>query len=236
MLYTKRENTNCIILPKQGEKGMEYSIFERLLHEKGATVYQVSKATKIAASTFTDWKNGRSTPKVDKLARIAEYFSLTLDELMGTSSGTRDTESAYRHLRARKMVPVIGVIRAGRPIVTDETMLGHEFADVDDVDEYFYLEVCGDSMKNCGIVDGTYVLFHKQQYAENGDIVVAKFSTGQVVIKEFNRKDNVISLTSRNPQGQNFVWDMKEKPGFIQWVYPVEEITLHPRKQRRRQG
>ena len=114
---------------------MDYSIFERLLHDKGATVYQVSKATGIAASTFTDWKNGRSTPKVDKLARIAEYFSLTLDELMGTSSGTRDTESAYRHLRARKMVPVIGVIRAGRPIVTDETMLGHEFADVDDVEE-----------------------------------------------------------------------------------------------------
>ena len=51
---------------------MEYSIFERLLHEKGTTVYQVSKATRIAASTFTDWKNGRSTPKVDKLARIAE--------------------------------------------------------------------------------------------------------------------------------------------------------------------
>ena len=70
---------------------MDYAIFERLLQEKGTTVYQVSKATRIAASTFTDWKNGRSTPKVDKLARIAEYFSLTLDELMGTASGTRDT-------------------------------------------------------------------------------------------------------------------------------------------------
>ena len=179
---------------------MEYSIFERLLHEKGATVYQVSKATKIAASTFTDWKQGRSTPKVDKLTRIAEYFSLTLDELMGTSSGTRDTESAYRHLRARKMVPVIGVIRAGRPIVTDETMLGHEFADVDDVEEYFYLEVCGDSMKNCGIVDGTYVLFHKQQYAENGDIVACLVGGECATVKRFRREHKRVYLIPENEE------------------------------------
>ena len=177
---------------------MEYSIFERLLQEKGATVYQVSKATRIAASTFTDWKNGRSTPKVDKLARIAEYFSLTLDELMGTASGTRDTESAYRHLRARKMVPVIGVIRAGRPIVTDEAMLGYEFADVDDVDEYFYLEVCGDSMKNCGIVDGTYVLFHKQQYAENGDIVACLVDGESATVKRFSKENRRILLSPEN--------------------------------------
>ena len=55
---------------------MEYSIFERLLQEKGATVYQVSKATRIAASTFTDWKNGRSSPKSDKLRKIAVKLGL----------------------------------------------------------------------------------------------------------------------------------------------------------------
>ena len=61
---------------------MEYSIFERLLHEKGATVYQVSKATHIAASTFTDWKNGRSVPKADKLKKIADYFGISVDYLI----------------------------------------------------------------------------------------------------------------------------------------------------------
>jgi repressor LexA len=179
---------------------MEYSIFERLLHEKGTTVYQVSKATGIAASTFTDWKRGRSTPKVDKLARIAEYFSLTLDELMGTASGTRDTESAYRHLRARKMVPVIGVIRAGSPIVTDETLLGREFADVDDIEEYFYLEVCGDSMKNCGMLDGSLVLFHKQQYAENGDIVACLVGGDSATVKRFFKRERRIILQPENDE------------------------------------
>lgn len=177
---------------------MDYSVFEQLLQMHGKSVYQVAKATNIAASTFTDWKNGRSTPKTDKLARIADYFSISLDELMGTESGRRTEEASYRSIRAKKMVPVIGLIRAGTPIVTDETLLGREFADVDDIDEYFYLEVCGDSMKNCGIVDGTYVLFHKQQYAENGDIVACLVDGDSATVKRFSKQNHRIVLSPEN--------------------------------------
>ncbi len=177
---------------------MEYLVFEQLLQMRGVTVYQVAKATGIAASTFTDWKKGRSSPKADKLARIADYFSLSLDELIGTESAKRTTEASYRHLREQKTVPVIGVVRAGTPIVTDETLLGREFADVDDIDEYFYLEVCGDSMKNCGIVEGTYVLFHKQQYANNGDIVACLVDGESATVKRFKKEQRRILLTPEN--------------------------------------
>jgi repressor LexA len=179
---------------------MEYSVFEQLLESRGTTVYQVSKATHIAASTFTDWKNGRSTPKADKLARIADYFSVSLDELMGTECGKRQGEASYRNMKAQKMVPVIGVIRAGSPIVTDETLLGREFADVDDIEEYFYLEVCGDSMKNCGIVDGSLVLFRKQQYAENGDIVACLVGGDSATVKRFFKRDRRIILQPENEE------------------------------------
>lgn len=177
---------------------MEYARFEALLRERGTTVYQVSKATGIAASTFTDWKNGRSVPKADKLARVAAFFGVGLDELLGTEHGNRRLEDTYRTARARKMVPVIGVIRAGAPIVTDETLIGREFADVDDVEDYFYLEVCGDSMKNCGIVSGTYVLFHKQQYAENGDIVACLVDGESATVKRFEKKNHRIILSPEN--------------------------------------
>ena len=179
---------------------MEYAKFEELLRAKEVTVYQVSKATGIAASTFTDWKNGRSMPKADKLARIAAFFGVGLDELLGTESGNRTLETSYQTARARKMVPVIGVIRAGSPIVTDETLIGHEFADVDDAEDYFYLEVCGDSMKNCGIVSGTYVLFRKQQYAENGDIVACLVDGESATVKRFSyeKKTRRIILSPEN--------------------------------------
>ena len=177
---------------------MDYSIFDRLLKERGLSVYQVSKATGISASTFSDWKSGRSTPKADKLARIADYFSVSLDELLGTENGQRNAELSYRNHRAKKMIPVIGTIRAGTPIVTNETLLGREFADVDDAEEYFFLQVCGDSMKNCGIVEGTYVLFHKQQYAENGDIVACLVDGESATVKRFHKQNHRIILSPEN--------------------------------------
>ena len=49
-----------------------YSKFEKLLNEKGVTAYEVSKATGIPNSTFSDWKTGKSKPKIEKLKKIAE--------------------------------------------------------------------------------------------------------------------------------------------------------------------
>lgn len=59
-----------------------YEIFVKLLKQRGVTAYKVSKATGIASSTFSDWKNGRSTPKQDKLQKIADYFGVSVDYLV----------------------------------------------------------------------------------------------------------------------------------------------------------
>lgn len=59
-----------------------YKIFERLCIERGVTPYKVHKATGISTATLSDWKNGKSTPKLDKLQKIADYFGVTVDYLM----------------------------------------------------------------------------------------------------------------------------------------------------------
>lgn len=61
-----------------------YEIFERLLQSRNVTAYQVSKATGISQSTLSDWKKGRSVPKMDKMQKIADFFGVTLDYLLGT--------------------------------------------------------------------------------------------------------------------------------------------------------
>lgn len=62
-----------------------YERFAKLLDENGVTAYRVSKETGIATATLSDWKNGRSVPKQDKLLKIAEYFDVSLDYLLGKS-------------------------------------------------------------------------------------------------------------------------------------------------------
>lgn len=181
---------------------MEYSAFEKLLLAKGATTYRVSKATGISYSTFADWKSGRSTPKADKLARIADFFGVSLDSMLGTQAGKTEEERVIHSIRTSRQVPIIGEIRAGSPIITDEALIGYEFADVEDVDEYFFLRIRGDSMKNCGMIEGSTVLFHKQQYAENGDIVACLVGGDSATVKRFRKENHKIVLSPENEQYQ----------------------------------
>ncbi len=60
-----------------------YSIYEKLLVDNNITSYKVSKDTGISTSTLSDWKTGRSVPKLDKLKKLADYFGVTLNYLIG---------------------------------------------------------------------------------------------------------------------------------------------------------
>jgi len=53
--------------------------FASLLLRDNVTAYQVSKETGIATSTFSDWKRGRSQPKLDKLLILAKYFNVSIE-------------------------------------------------------------------------------------------------------------------------------------------------------------
>ncbi len=59
-----------------------YSIYQKLLDEKGLKNADVARATGISNMTLSDWKNGKSTPKQDKLMKIAEFLDVNLEYLM----------------------------------------------------------------------------------------------------------------------------------------------------------
>ncbi len=67
-----------------------YEIFAELLRRKGINVAEVSKATGIHPSTFSDWKSGKSRPKQDKLIKIAAYFNVTVDYLINREENRHD--------------------------------------------------------------------------------------------------------------------------------------------------
>ncbi|WP_418576405.1 helix-turn-helix domain-containing protein [Phascolarctobacterium succinatutens] len=53
-----------------------YEKFAQLLAVHGITANTVAKAAHVNASTFTDWKQGKSQPKLEKLQKIADYFNV----------------------------------------------------------------------------------------------------------------------------------------------------------------
>lgn len=56
-----------------------YEKYSALRDKRHITDYRVAKATGITKSTFSDWKNGRSEPKLDKLKKIADYFGVPIE-------------------------------------------------------------------------------------------------------------------------------------------------------------
>lgn len=61
--------------------------FEKLLEEHKTTIHRVAAETNIPPTVLYDWKNGRCTPKVDKMLKIAQYFGVPLEDLIKGGEG-----------------------------------------------------------------------------------------------------------------------------------------------------
>lgn len=105
--------------------------------------------------------------------------------------------------RNKKMVPmpVVGAVRAGEPILADEhiedvypmpaSLIGKN-------NSCFMLVVRGDSMINAGISEGDLLIVSEQDYADNGDIVVALVGSDDATVKRFFKEDGHVRLQPEN--------------------------------------
>jgi repressor LexA len=55
-------------------------------------------------------------------------------------------------------------------------------------------------MKDIGMMEGSIVLFHKQQYAENGDIVACLVGGESATVKRFRREHKRVLLIPENEE------------------------------------
>ncbi|EKD76276.1 MAG: hypothetical protein ACD_43C00166G0002 [uncultured bacterium] len=97
-------------------------------------------------------------------------------------------------------LPIVGFIAAGYPIeaIEDRTSTITVPKNMVRDKTAYVLKVKGDSMIESLIADGDYVVVEKQDYASNGDIVVALLEDGTATLKEFHREKNYVRLQPRN--------------------------------------
>ena len=55
-----------------------YKKYVEIRDSRNLTDYRVSEDTGITKSTFSDWKSGRSKPKMEKLKILAHYFGVSI--------------------------------------------------------------------------------------------------------------------------------------------------------------
>ena len=146
---------------------------------------------------------------------------------LGESLGLRSTATVHSHLRnlerkgylrkdAQKsrafhivekerkssdvvMVPIVGTVRAGMPVLAVENIedvIPFPRALIKNEDVYL-LRVEGDSMRDVGIFHGDYVLVRRQDFADNGDVVVALVDD-EATVKTFYKHEDHIRLQPEN--------------------------------------
>ena len=80
-----------------------YEVFERLLELKNVSISDVSRATGINQSVFSNWKARRNLISGKNAILIADYFGVSLDYLMNG----REKESYYTDGKTAKIAQEI---------------------------------------------------------------------------------------------------------------------------------
>ena len=141
------------------------------------------------------YETGRREPDFETLQKIADFFQVSTDALIGRETGLFE-------LNEKKRVPVIGSVRCGAGGPAYEYI--DEYIAVDDsyrADEMRGFRAEGDSMEPV-ILDGDICLVHLQSEVPDGAIAVVVIDGEEGTIKcvHVDKERGVITLQPKNPR------------------------------------
>lgn len=124
------------------------------------------------------------------------------------------------------VIPVYGTIAAGVPVFEDNVVIDHITTTHKHPSEYFGLKVKGSSMINAGITDGAYVTVHKQNTAENGDIVACRVNGDEATLKRFRQQGSTVLLMPENPDYEPIILSARDfSDGTAEIIGVATDIT-----------
>lgn len=160
---------------------------KRLVSESGFTQQEVADRMGINRQTLIYYFSQPTQPSPIKLQAFCDAVRCTIDDVIGE----RDT--TYK-------IPIYGTIACGIPMSAITDISGYEEVSRDvyrDVREYFALRMKGMSMYP-RIKTGDVVIFHKQETADNGDIVAVFVGGEDATCKQMILQDDGIVLHPLN--------------------------------------
>ena len=79
----KKIKHNICMENKYGVRDLFAERLRNLIDERGLNIQKFSKETDIPVSTVSDWLNKKTTPTIENLPKIALFFKVTTDYLLG---------------------------------------------------------------------------------------------------------------------------------------------------------
>lgn len=172
----------------------------------GLSQKELAKNLSIPQNTFSQYETGKRVPDLETLKKIANYFNVTVDYLLGDSASDPSPQPGIIR------VPVYGVIPAGIPMSAIEEVLDYEEmpSGRDTVGkEFFALKIKGDSMFP-NYLDGDVVIFQKQDVCDSGKDCAVMVNGDDATFKRIERKPNGVMLKPLNPAYETMFFTNEE--------------------------
>ena len=210
-----------------------------LRNSRNISATKLSEDLNIHRGSLSNWEPGRRTPDSEMLLKIANYFNVSVDYLLGNDTDDTDLFNLKGDVRFLKKVkdnemvkiPVLGAIRAGLPLYADENIIDYEYVHQEELmmgEETFFLEVKGDSMINARIYEGDRVRIRKQNHLDNnGDIMAVRVNGDEATLKRVYLQENGIALISENPKYAPMFYPASEiESGYVEIIGRAMEVKI----------
>lgn len=168
---------------------------------KGLTQEALSKMMGLSIGTLSGYERNYREPDFETVTSLSSILGVSVDYLLGLTSVREPLPREAIELGETTRIPVIGVIRAGEPILVAENIVGYETVEKDTVKngDYFFLRVSGDSMTGARIRDGDLVLVRRQEDVDDGQIAVVLIGSEEATLKKVYRQNGQVILQAENP-------------------------------------
>lgn len=172
-----------------------------LRKKNGLTQVQFAEKFDIGLATIAMWESSQRKPPSDMLIKLANYFGVTVDYLLGVESSNFDSEDIITF-------PVLAGVSAGFNHAFDEIESGETQEIPRSIikgrspKELAVFLVKGDSMFP-KFLDGDRVLVSKQPSVDNGDIAVVcyeDFERGTIKKVHYEINCDYVDLIPLNPK------------------------------------
>lgn len=152
----------------------------------------------VSQPTISAWETGAKQPSSKSAAKIADYFDVSIDYLLGRSDVRKNTQ---RHKKPFLRIPVLGTVPAGIPVeamedIEDWEELGEEYMDGR---EYIGLKIHGTSMEP-EYRNGDVLIVRIQNTADTGDDAVVFVNGDDATFKRISRNKDGLILRPLNPE------------------------------------
>ena len=183
-------------------------ILKKLREQSGVSQKKLAEEIHVSQQTVGSWEVNRTTPNPDLMNRVADYFNVSLDYLLGRETTNPSKEKVQR---VGVKIPVLGYVPAGIPFEAVEDVLDYEEISPEMArnGEHFALKIKGDSMIP-DIKNGDIVIVRVQPDVESGETAIVKVNGDDATCKRVVKHKTGISIVANNPNYEPIFFTNKE--------------------------